>query len=766
MRCAIILLFSLLILPPNIYAAISFTNGYWSTTFNCNEWAQPSALSCDGVEMDNDSAYAGSQGSLITSSANHSAGAGGRGWRTYMVGNEHNGMSTPFQLTFPSAQKEVWLRFYYRIPAGQTVGSIQAHKIIYVWGSTTFRIDYPYYGNVQMEGDVNRVYPDGGDSVSNVNLGNWNTLFGGAPNVAAADGTTWHLFEFHIKIGTTTSNGAFQMWVDGVNIINDVNRNMGTGSGITSIDIPNNHNVFQLSGNNPHDVDDVAVALPTYSGFVTNTTGFATGLSMIGPITASGDSTPPSTTISTSDPSAISNNSLTVTGTASDSVGVSGCKWRIGSAPDATNGTSCTGTTSFSCSTSGYSSGSNTLYVGCYDATGNYGSDSIIVNYTPSIAIPTKGAALFSESFEDVAWTNRGWWDDGSSGNLVVNSGGYSGNALTWAFAQYADTPTGWATMRNRLSSPASEFLIEYYVYFASGWQGSGEDWHPHMIHVMSSTDGDYAGMSSANSDLYFEVATDTSSPYTIRPRTGHQDELRVNASQGSVPNNLVSTTETRSANHCNTPYNLSGATAYDCYSHSGNYYSANWWIAPSITIPANTWTKITAHVKRNTFTGGVGNFDGLMRVWVGDQLAINSTQVLYSAGAYQSTAWDKIVLAPYIGDGSPINQTMRLDELTISTVSSGTITCYQDADNDLYGHDVSESVESCSSGYYVASHFTALTGDCNDSNNAINPASIEVCGNTVDEDCSGGYSICAGNSGFSKVGNGKLSSGNGRLNR
>lgn len=283
MRCAITLLFSLIILPPNLYAAISFTNGYWSTTFDCNEWTQPSALSCDGVEMDNDAAYAGSQGSQITSSANHSSGAGGLGWRTYMVGNEHNGMSTPFQVTFPSALKEVWLRFYYRIPSGQTIGSIQAHKIIYVWGSTTFRIDYPYYGNVQMEGDVNRIYPTGGDSVSDVDLGNWNALYGGAPNVSAADGS-WHLFEFHIKVGTTTSNGAFQMWVDGVNIINDVNRDMGTGAGITSIDIPNNHNVFQLSGNNPHDVDDVAVALPSYSGFTTNTTGFATGLQMIGPV--------------------------------------------------------------------------------------------------------------------------------------------------------------------------------------------------------------------------------------------------------------------------------------------------------------------------------------------------------------------------------------------------------------------------------------------------------------------------------------------------
>lgn len=72
---------------------------------------------------------------------------------------------------------------------------------------------------------------------------------------------------------------------------------------------------------------------------------------------------------------------------------------------------------------------------------------------------------------------------------------------------------------------------------------------------------------------------------------------------------------------------------------------------------------------------------------------------------------------------------------ITISGTSSN-ITCYQDADNDLYGHGVSESVESCSAGYYIASHFTALTGDCNDSNANVNPGETEVCGNSVDDDC------------------------------
>lgn len=97
------------------------------------------------------------------------------------------------------------------------------------------------------------------------------------------------------------------------------------------------------------------------------------------------DTTPPTTTISTSDPSAISTDGLTVIGTASDDTAVSGCKYRIGAAPDGSNGTACSGTTSFSCSTSGYASGANTLYVGCYDAAGNYGSDSITVNYTDII---------------------------------------------------------------------------------------------------------------------------------------------------------------------------------------------------------------------------------------------------------------------------------------------------------------------------------------------------------------------------------------------
>ncbi len=135
------------------------------------------------------------------------------------------------------------------------------------------------------------------------------------------------------------------------------------------------------------------------------------------------DTTPPSTSISTSDPSAISSDSLTIAGTASDGTGVSGCKWRIGSAPDATHGTACTGTTSFSCATSGYSSGSNSAYVGCHDAAGNYGSDSITVNYTPS-GCRTVNVSNLSELYAAFA-------SEQNCDEIVVSPGTYTLNTTS-----------------------------------------------------------------------------------------------------------------------------------------------------------------------------------------------------------------------------------------------------------------------------------------------------------------------------------------------
>lgn len=133
----------------------------------------------------------------------------------------------------------------------------------------------------------------------------------------------------------------------------------------------------------PHPLTGLTGSCDTTSATMYGTTGYN--------VSSETDVTAPVPVIATSN-STITTNSLTVTGTSTDAVGVSGCKYRLGSAPDADNGAACTGTTSFSCSVTGFASGSNTLYVGCYDAAGNYGSDLIVVIFAP----PTASGCSFS----------------------------------------------------------------------------------------------------------------------------------------------------------------------------------------------------------------------------------------------------------------------------------------------------------------------------------------------------------------------------------
>jgi hypothetical protein len=93
------------------------------------------------------------------------------------------------------------------------------------------------------------------------------------------------------------------------------------------------------------------------------------------------DTTDPTVAISDSKPKTLSSGYTTTLGfTSSDANGIDECKWRSGSAPDESNGTACTGTTSGTCSVTGIVQGDNTIYVGCADPSNNWGSDSITVN--------------------------------------------------------------------------------------------------------------------------------------------------------------------------------------------------------------------------------------------------------------------------------------------------------------------------------------------------------------------------------------------------
>ena len=76
-------------------------------------------------------------------------------------------------------------------------------------------------------------------------------------------------------------------------------------------------------------------------------------------------------------------NKFTVSWTCSDAVGVTGQKWRANAVPNASNGTALA--TSPETISGILVSGDNDIYVGCYDAAGNYGTAKIpALKYVPS----------------------------------------------------------------------------------------------------------------------------------------------------------------------------------------------------------------------------------------------------------------------------------------------------------------------------------------------------------------------------------------------
>lgn len=276
MRCtAHALALATLALTTPASAQVTLVDGFWSTTFEgCATGPVGPGDICDGLEAV-DSTYTcgpGGTPSQITPDANYPAGGGGAGYAIFYEGDVRNSMSTPMTVRLPAPTPELWLRFYRSWPVGQTWGGIFEHKIIYAFTDTSIAADVNFPGGedgIHLQ-PRNAFVPD----LAFEGVG-WRTLYGGQ---LIGDGT-WHAFEFHLRLGTPgSSDGAFQMWVDGANVADATGLDWFAAGGVaatgwTRIDLPNNHNVSTLPGCVMSSVDDIAVAVPSFGGFVEDAEG-------------------------------------------------------------------------------------------------------------------------------------------------------------------------------------------------------------------------------------------------------------------------------------------------------------------------------------------------------------------------------------------------------------------------------------------------------------------------------------------------------------
>lgn len=264
-----------ILVPSLCFADISFNNGFWSSTFDCNEMTITSTGTniCDGLDVVDRYTADGTHDTQITSSANSPSGSGGRGYR-HWIGTSRNNHSSAFRANFPSRQNEVWVRWHQRWQPGFSWAGIYHHKILYFWSTSQW-----FYLNIPQWADNNistlGVNVNGGNSYRSTTQG-WYTAQG---NSTVADGN-WDSYEIYVKINSTpgTPDGIIRIWINGElsyeNISVELLDSSASGDGfIHNIDIGQNHD----TANNPapyyEDYDDIVIALPTYTGFVNDAHG-------------------------------------------------------------------------------------------------------------------------------------------------------------------------------------------------------------------------------------------------------------------------------------------------------------------------------------------------------------------------------------------------------------------------------------------------------------------------------------------------------------
>jgi hypothetical protein len=280
---------------------------------------------------------------------------------------------------------------------------------------------------------------------------------------------------------------------------------------------------------------------------------------------------------------------------------------------------------------------------------------------------------LLFEDFETGDFTAKGWYD-GFPDQRTTTEHKNGTHAYAGHFTQGA-TNSGAG---RHLFTPTDKVYISYWVKYSANYIGSGVGYHPHEWNILTNEDWEYQGPADTYLTTYVEQNAG-------RPILALQDSKNVdpncillnnnsfvgcNGDFGSYPFD-----ENRSACSCN---GLIGhLDRRDCFSSPGSthgYYSSRAWAADSIyfrNTPGpyykNEWHFIEAYFELNTIESGIGIPNGKIRYWYDGQTLISSDSILFRTGAHPDMKYNQLFYGPYIGVGSPVDQTWWVDDLTIA---------------------------------------------------------------------------------------------------
>lgn len=289
---------------------------------------------------------------------------------------------------------------------------------------------------------------------------------------------------------------------------------------------------------------------------------------------------------------------------------------------------------------------------------------------------PFMGDVLFVERFDDVDFQRRGWYD--SSGGRVVPGGAVGSNGTHALLCRFEAGRTGCAdgTPGRRGFDATESVFLSYRIRYDDGWVGSERPYHPHEFYLLTNVDEPYVGPARTHLTVYVEqvggtplVSLQDSRNVDVRCILRNDDAL-VGCSGFSIRDFPFS--ENRSVAACNGL--LGDVQGRDCYpTGPDRWYSSRTWRSehPVLRGPgpdgSEGWRLVEAFFEMNSIENGRGVPDGQIRLWVDEELVFSSDRVLFRTGQHPDMAFNQLLLAPYMGDGSPVEQSLRIGEIVVA---------------------------------------------------------------------------------------------------
>ena len=275
----------------------------------------------------------------------------------------------------------------------------------------------------------------------------------------------------------------------------------------------------------------------------------------------------------------------------------------------------------------------------------------------------TPPVILIQESFEDSVLTARGWYD--VVGPVTVSSTEkYAGTgSLECHFAVGGTSCSGGYPGRHQFQESDSVY-IAYYIKHSSNWIGSGQPYHPHMFMFLTNLEDPYSNLAYTHLTAYVEENGGV--PMQLIQDGANIDENRIGQ-------DLTNVTEQRAVAGCNG--DSDGYGDGQCYQNGSVHWNGKAWSASQVYFSdtpgpyyKGAWHLVEAYFKLNSIVAGKGARDGVLRCWIDGRLVIDKAGVVLRTGVRATMKFNQLVIAPWIGDGSPANQYFWIDNLIVAT--------------------------------------------------------------------------------------------------